>query len=52
MIVEGAGTQFDPDVIEAFVACEERIRAISERLSIEAADSAESSRESDALAAV
>jgi putative two-component system response regulator len=35
MIVEESGRQFDPEVVEAFVACEEEFVSIKERLSEE-----------------
>ena len=51
MIVEGAGMQFDPEVIEAFAACEGQIRTVAERLSIESEETA-AEPDADALAAV
>ena|GEM_PF-1952612 len=31
IIIDGKGTQFDPDVVEAFVACQDRLQAIHEQ---------------------
>ena len=33
IIVEGKGTQFDPEVVEAFVSLEEQFRLIAEKYS-------------------
>lgn len=52
MIVEGTGTQFDPDLIEAFVACEDQIRIVADQLSADAVAEAEAELDAEALAAV